>query len=487
MPAIRVALAIFTLAAAGAAQSRPPRPAPATPTAVTFSEDIAPILYQHCVTCHRPGEVAPFPLIAFEDAVKRGKSLVKVTESRVMPPWHAAHGYGEFADERRLSDPQIAAIRAWVAHGMPRGDAAKMPPLPTFTDGWQLGTPDLILEMPDAFEVPAGGPDVYRNFVLPTGMTEDRWIKAIEYRPGTRTVVHHSLFQYIRGGAAAKLVNADGQPGYRGAMPVAFVPGFAPAGELGAWAVGATPRALPEGLALPLPKGSDFVLQLHLHPTGKPERERSRIGLYFAAGPPRTRIREMGVPGLFGLTSGLDIPPGEKHFTIAGTLTLPADMIVLSVMAHAHYLGKEFKATATLPDGTTKPMLWIQDWDFNWQDRYFYKEPVPLPKGTRIDVSISYDNSADNPRNPCNPPRRVQWGMQSLDEMGNLRFQMVPADARAETDLQAMGPAIRAAIIGAVQSDEAKDAARRFAEQQQRFRDAAASGAPLPAGCSGGL
>src|SRR6185436_14977252 len=270
MHAIRVAPAIFTLAAAGAAQSRPAHPAPATPKAVTFSEDIAPILYQHCVTCHRPGEVAPFTLITFEDAVKRGKSLVKVTESRVMPPWHAAHGYGEFADERRLTDAQIAVIRDWVEHGMKRGDAAKMPPLPTFTDGWQLGTPDLILEMPEAFEVPASGPDIYRNFVLPTGMTEDRWIKAIEYRPGTRTVVHHSLFQYIRGGAAAKLVNADGQPGYRGAMPVAFVPGFAPAGELGAWAVGATPRALPEGLALPLPKGSDFVLQLHLHPTGKP-------------------------------------------------------------------------------------------------------------------------------------------------------------------------------------------------------------------------
>jgi mono/diheme cytochrome c family protein len=213
MPAIRVALAIFAVVAAGAAQSRPAHPAPATPKAVTFSEDIAPILYQHCVTCHRPGEVAPFPLITFEDAVKRGKSLVKVTESRVMPPWHAAHGYGEFADERRLTDAQIATIRDWFDHGMPRGDAAKMPPLPAFTEGWQLGTPDLILEMPEAFEVPASGPDVYRNFVMPTGLTEDRWVRAIEYRPGTRTVVHHSLFQYIRGGAAAKLANADGSPG----------------------------------------------------------------------------------------------------------------------------------------------------------------------------------------------------------------------------------------------------------------------------------
>jgi len=486
MFSIRVALAILALAASGAAQSRPPGAPRANAAAVTFSEQIAPILYDNCVTCHRPGEVAPFPLITFEDAVKRGKSLVKVTESRVMPPWHAAHGYGEFADERRLTDAQIATIRDWFDHGMPRGDAAKMPPLPAFTEGWQLGTPDLVLEMPDAFEVPASGPDVYRNFVMPTGLTEDKWVRAIEYRPGTRTVVHHSLFQYIRGGAAAKLANADGQPGYRGAMPVAFVPGFAPAGELGGWAVGATPRALPDGLAVALPKGSDFVLQLHLHPIGKPERERSRVGIYFAAAAPEKRIREMGVPGLFGLLSGLDIPPGEKNFTISGTLTLPADMIVLSVMAHAHYLGKEFKATATLPDGSTKPMLWIKDWDFNWQDRYFYKEPVKLPKGTRIEVSISYDNSAENPRNPCSPPRRVQWGMQSLDEMGNLRFQVVPADANAETDLQSMGPAIRAAIQGAVRSEEAKDAGRRFAEQQQRFREAAASGVPVVSGCNGG-
>jgi mono/diheme cytochrome c family protein len=484
-PAAAIALAIVALAAAGAAQSRPAAPAKGKAAAVTFSEHVAPILYDNCVTCHRAGEVAPFPLITFEDAVKRGKSLVKVTESRVMPPWHAAHGYGEFADERRLTDAQIATIHDWVDGGMPRGDAAKMPALPTFVDGWRLGTPDLVLEMAEPFEIPAAGPDIYRNFVLPTGLTEDRWVRAIEYRPGTRTVVHHSLFQYIRGGAAAKLVNADGQPGYRGAMPVAFVPGFAPAGELGAWAVGGTPRSLPEGLALPLPKGSDFVLQLHLHPSGKPERERSKVGIYFAAGPPQKRIREMGVPGLFGLTSGLDIPPGEKHFTITGTLKLPADMIVLSVMAHAHYLGKEFTATATLPDGSTRPMLWIRDWDFNWQDRYFYKEPVALPKGTKIDVSITYDNSADNPRNPCNPPRRVQWGMQSLDEMGNLRFQMVPADAQAETDLQATGPAIRAAIQGAVQSEEAKDAVRRFAEQQQRFRAAAASGTPPGDGCRG--
>jgi hypothetical protein len=236
--------------------------------------------------------------------------------------------------------------------------------------------------------------------------------------------------------------------------------------------VGTTPRALPDGVAWPMPKGSDFVLQLHLHPSGKPETERSKVGIYFAAAAPERKLRELGMPGLFGLMAGLDIPPGEKNFTIKGSLTLPADMTVLSVMAHAHYLGKEFKATATLPDGTTRPMLWIKDWDFNWQDRYFYKQPVALPKGTRIDATISYDNSADNPNNPCNPPRRVQWGMQSTDEMGNIRFQMVAADAAAETALQqSFGPGVRAAIQQAVQSDEAKDAIRRYAEQQQRFRE----------------
>jgi hypothetical protein len=453
--------------------------------AVTFAEHVAPILYTTCVQCHRPGEQAPFPLITYEDVVKRGKLIVKVTQSRFMPPWHAEHGYGEFNDERRLTDAQIALLGDWVAGGMPRGDAKRMPAVPRFTEGWQLGKPDLVLEMPEAFEIPAGGPDIYRNFVLPTGVADDKWVRAVEYRPGTRSVVHHSLFQYIRGGAAAKLAGADGRPGFGGPMPIALVPGFAPAGEIGgAWAVGTTPRALPDGLAWPLPKGSDLVLQLHLHPTGKPETERSKIGIYFAPAPPERKIRQMGVPGLFGLLAGLDIPAGEKNFTIKGVLMIPADMRALSVTAHAHYLGKEFKATATLPDGTIRPMLWIKDWDFNWQDRYFYKEPVLLPKGTRIDVTISYDNSGENPRNPCNPPRRVQWGMQSTDEMGGVRFEMVPVDAAAETNLQeAFGPGLRAGLARAAQSDAAKDAGKRFAEQQERFR--AAAGQPQTPGCGG--
>ena len=452
-------------------------------SAVTFTEHVAPIVYGNCVTCHRAGEVAPFPLVTYEDVATHAKQIRRVTGERVMPPWHAEHGYGDFADERRLTDEQIATIRSWIDRGMPRGPAAKMPHLPSFTDGWQLGTPDLVLEMPDAFDVPAAGPDVYRNFVIPAGIAEDRWVRAIEFRPSSRPVVHHALIGFIHAGSAATMTSKDGKPGFGGPMPVTFVPAFAPTGELDGWAVGQSPHALPDGLAKRLPKDSDLVVQLHLHPSGKPERERSKIGLYFAAAAPTRRILEPTVPGLFGLQSGIDIPPGEKQFTINATFRVPDDMLLLSAGAHAHYLGKEFKATATLPDGSTKPLLWIKDWDFNWQDRYFYKQPVALPAGTTIQVTIVYDNSPENPNNPCNPPQRVQWGLQSTDEMGGVRFQMVAAtDEAAAKIAQGLGPAVRAALQQAAQSDAAKDAARRYAEQQKRFREAA--GAPLPA-CGG--
>jgi hypothetical protein len=425
--------------------------APTTPSPPTFSEHIAPIVYANCLSCHRPDEAAPFSLISYEDVAKRGRQIARVTASRYMPPWHAVHGYGDFVDERRLSDEQIAVIGDWVAQGMPRGDASQMPPLPTFTDGWQLGQPDVVLEMPEAFEVPADGADIYRNFALPMNLGEDKWIRAIEFRPDPRSVVHHALFMYVRAGSTASLVKPGAPAGFDGAMPASFVPAFAPGGDLGVWTVGMTPRALPEGFARRLPKASDVVAQLHLHPTGKVERVRARVGLYFASVEPERKFREYGVPGLFGALAKIDIPPGEKNYVVNGSLTLPANMEVISVMAHAHYLGKEIKATATRPDGRTEPMLWIRNWDFNWQDRYIYKTPVLLPKGTRIDVSISYDNSADNPNNPCNPPRRVRFGLQSTDEMANVRFQVVPATTQDQADTQAFGAAIAAGLRNAAQ------------------------------------
>jgi hypothetical protein len=403
---------------------------------VTFTEAIAPIIYENCVTCHRPGQAAPFSLITYDDVRRRGALIAKVTESRFMPPWQATHGYGDFEGERRLTDAQIKTIATWVSQGMPEGDRARMPALPTFPEGWRLGTPDLVLQMPASFDVPASGPDIFRNFVIPSGLVEDKWVRAVEFRPSARSVVHHALFSYVRGGAFAGVDSSDGQPGFRGLAPVGFNPNVAPSGPLGGWAVGASPRFLPDGLALPMGKGSDVVIQMHFHPTGKREIERSTIGIYFADRAPERRLVQVQLPGLFGVGAGIDIPADQKAYAIESTATLPVDVNVFAVAPHAHYLAKEIKATATLPDGSTRPMLWIQDWDFNWQDGYNYKKPVLLPKGTRLDVRIVYDNSASNPRNPSSPPKRVQWGEQSTDEMGTVSFQLIPVNREDEAAWQ---------------------------------------------------
>jgi hypothetical protein len=426
---MRTQSTLVALAAAAliiAVVSRAETPVLAQNAPVTFSETIAPIVYENCVSCHRPGEAAPFSLISYDDVRNRGKLIAAVTAARYMPPWQATHGFGDFADERRLTDAQITAIGTWVKDGMPQGDPAKMPPLPKFTTGWRLGTPDLVLEMPQEFEVPASGPDIFRNFVIPSTLLEDKWVRAVEFRPRARTVVHHALFAYVRSGAYAALDGADGKPGFRGLAPIGANPNIAPAGPLGGWAVGASPRFLPEGLALPMARNSDFIIQMHFHPSGKVERERSTVGIYFADKAPDRMLRVLQLPALFGIGEGLDIPAGEKHYVVERSATLPVDVKVYLANPHAHYLGKEFKATATLPDGTVKPLLLIQDWDFNWQDGYNYREPVILPKGTRVDVRIVYDNSASNPRNPSNPPQRVWWGEESTDEMGSISFGLIP-------------------------------------------------------------
>jgi Tol biopolymer transport system component len=466
--------AVSLTAAVAFTQNGAPRPSARPAGRITFSETIAPIVYANCVTCHRPGEAAPFPLISYDDVRKRGTLIATVTESRFMPPWHAVHGYGEFVDERRLTDTEIATIREWVKQGMPQGDPARMPKLPQFTDGWHLGPPDLILQMPVSFEVPAGGPDIYRNFAIPTGLTEDRWVRAVEFRPGARKAVHHALFAYVRSGALKDFEGKDGKPGSTGlnglGLGLGIQPAFAPAGGLGGWAVGGTPAFLPDGHALPLAKGTDLILQLHLHPTGKPEMERSTVGLYFADKAPDRKLAGIGLPTLFGIGSGIDIPAGEKNFTIQDSMTLPVDVRVFSAMAHAHYLGKEMKATATLPDGTIQPLLWIQDWDFNWQDRYAYKQPLLLPKGTRIDVRITYDNSADNPRNPSNPPRRVLWGEQSFDEMGGVGLDLITVRREDEAALAAANDA---GLKAAIARGGRNGTIRRYLEAQRRARGAA--------------
>ncbi len=423
--------------------------------APTFTETIAPIVYRNCTTCHRPGQAAPFSLITYDDVKKRGSLIAAVTQSRYMPPWHAEHGYGEFEGERRLTDAEIGAIAAWVKQGMPEGDPKKLPAAPEFPEGWHLGKPDLILEMPAAFNLPADGPDIYRNFVIPTRLTEDKWVRVVEFHPSARKVVHHTLFAYDATGSAGRMDGRDGKPGFSGMSGVgaaslaAASNGLARTGSLGGWAVGATPQFLPDGVAMPLPKGSDFILQMHFHLTGKAESERSTVGIYFAEKPPERLVQSIQVPALFGIGAGLNIKPGES-FTVQDSITLPADVKAFSVSGHAHYLCKEMKATATLPDGSTQPLLWIRDWDFNWQDRYNYQSPVALPKGTRIDVKLVYDNSAANPHNPRNPPQQVWWGEQSFDEMGSVTLVAQAVNKEDEPALRrAMQERTRAALLHA--------------------------------------
>jgi len=436
---------------------------------ITFTENIAPIVYQNCATCHRPGEAAPFSLITYEDVKKRAALIATVTQMRYMPPWHAAHGFGEFADERKLTDAQIATIAGWVRQGMPEGDPAKAPKLPQFTEGWRLGKPDLILEMPAAFELPASGPDVFRNFAIPLNLKEDKWIRAIEFRPSARKAAHHALFAYVAAGSTSRLDGVDGKPGFGGMGTVGVTPGQSNAGGLGGWAVGATPVFLPEGLAMALPKGSDFLLQMHFHLTGKPEIEKSLVGLYFADKAPERRLMGVGAPGLFGVGAGIDIPAGE-NFTIQDSFMLPVDVIAHSAVAHAHYLAKDMKATATLPDGSSKPLIWIPDWDFNWQETYNYKEPFLLPKGSKIDVSIQYDNSPGNPRNPSNPPKRAQFGEESFDEMGMVAVMVTAVRAEDEPILQ---KALTDQAQAAIQKGLADGTVKRYLAKQQLRRPVA--------------
>ncbi len=394
---------------------------------VTFNEQIAPIIYGNCSKCHHPGEVAPFSLLSYDDVRSHARTIVTVTQSHYMPPWKPEPGWSAYRDERRLTPAQISLIQQWVDGGMPLGDPSKAPLPPQYTDGWHLGTPDLILEMPAGYPVPADGPDIYRNFVIPTKLTEDKWVRAIELKPSARTVVHHSLFFSDTTGGARKQDGVDGQPGFPGFGSIFTVgdPVSALNGGLGGWVPGTTPAFLPQGIAVPLPKGSDFLMQTHFHPNGLAQTEKTVIGLYFGPAPARL-MTQVQVPAFFGVRANLDIPAGETDYKVRGSFTLPADVDAVGIAAHAHYLCKEAKLTATLPTGEVRILLWIRQWEFNWQDQYQFQDLMPLPKGTRLDGELTYDNSAGNYRNPNSPPKRVRWGENSTDEMGSLLLNVLP-------------------------------------------------------------
>jgi hypothetical protein len=386
----------------------------------TFNEHVAPIVYAKCAGCHREGQAAPFSLLNYEQVKKRAKQIVEATGERVMPPWHADRGVVEYANDRSLSDEQIALIRRWVAAGAPEGDASKRPPLPEFPDRWALGAPDFIAEMPEAFAVPAEGPDMYRNFVIPLNLEQDTWVNAIEFKPGVPAAVHHVLYYLDTKGKARGYDAADPAPGYNG-----MGRSNGQFRYMGGWDPGTQIAPLGYGLAWLLPRGSDLVIQVHYHPNGKPAVDRSALGFHVSEKPTARPWTIVPVPPFFGILAGISIPAGEKEYIKQCSMVLPADVEAIAVNAHAHYLGKRMEMTATIPNGEKRWLLKMSDWHFAWQEDYVFKQPVKLPAGTRLDVLISWDNSDSNPHQPSHPPVAVRWGPKSTDEMGTITLTVM--------------------------------------------------------------
>jgi hypothetical protein len=391
----------------------------------TYSHDVAQILDRQCVSCHRPGGVAPFSLLTYQDAGKRAKLIATVTGKRYMPPWLPAEPH--FERERRLSDAEIQTLVRWAESGAPAGNAAETPATPQFPDGWQLGRPDLEVEMRTAYTVPAEGGDQYRCFVIPTPAGRDRWVRAMDTRPGNPKVVHHALLFQDLSGTARKRDTGSGYSCFG-------TPGFLPARGLGGWTPGSMPVRKAEGIPDLLHGGADLVLQVHYHPTGKPETDCTRVALYFTEQKPTRRASDIPLG-----SNQIDIPAGEHRYKVTDHFTLPVDVDAIAINPHAHYICKEMLGYAVLPDGSRKVLIHIPEWNFDWQQQYAFATPIRLPEGTRVEMEFTYDNSVANPRNPNHPPKRVMLGPGSNDEMAGLHIEVVPVD---ESDSEELAQAL---------------------------------------------
>jgi mono/diheme cytochrome c family protein len=396
--------------------------APAMAQDVTFTRDIAPIVFDACVSCHRAGGPGPFPLTTYQEVRQRATQIARVTESRFMPPWKVEPAIGHFVGQRTLTSNEIASIGRWAAGGAAEGNPKDLPPLPKATDGWLLGKPDLTVTPEQSFTLPAQPNDAFRIFAIRLPVTKRTYVRGIEFHPGNARVVHHANIRVDRTNATRKLDDADPLPGYDGLMPRSAE---YPDGHFLGWTPGQVAPLVSSDLAWTLEPGSDLVVQLHLQPSGAVEDVRPVIGLYFSDTPP-TRT-----PTILRLGSqGIDISPGESRYVIRDAYTLPVDMDLLAIQPHAHYRAREIRGTATFPDGSTRLVMHITDWDFRWQHVYREVQPIPLPKGTRLSMEYTYDNSAENVRNPQLPPARVHWGQRSKDEMGDLWFQLLAKNDR---------------------------------------------------------
>ena len=403
----------------------------------TFSHDVAPILLRRCARCHHTGAVAPFPLLTYADVHKRAQLIAVVTAKRFMPPWLPTEP--RFQGDRRLTDAELATLQRWAAAGAPAGKLEQTPLPPTFPVGWPLGTPDLEAAMRAPYSVPADGPDQYRCFVIPLSRAPVRYVRAIDIEPGNSGVVHHALlFQDVTGEARRR----DNGAGYS----CFGTPGFLPARGLGGWTPGKQALDAPPGMAETLYPGADLVLQVHYHPTGKPETDRTRVALYFTTEKPRQHLTDIPLG-----SNRIDIPAGDRAYKVTDHFTVPVDVEAISIIPHAHYICRDMLGIAILPGGARLTLIHIPEWNFDWQEQYRYRAPLRLPAGTRLEMEFTYDNSEDNPRNPNHPPRRVQYGPSSTDEMAGLHVEVVPVRASDEDELgQALWGKMMRALGGGI-------------------------------------
>ncbi len=439
---------------------------------VTYAETIAPIINQNCVICHHEGGIGPFELTTYDQVKKRARQVAEVTHSGYMPPWKPDAGYGPtLQGERRLTDTQIDAIESWVDSGAQPGDLSKLPPPSTILDEWILGEPDIVIDLEEAYTLPAEGLDIYRNFVIPLPIEQTVYVRAFELLPQTRLAIHHALLMLDPTDRSRLQDEAEGGPGYDGMGVGSSVP---PSGHIVGWTPGQVPYQAYPGTAWEVKPGTDMVLQLHMLPSGKEETINPKVGLYLSKEPPTKPSF------VFQLRSyELEIPAGDADYLVEQSIEVTAPLKVISVYPHTHYIGKDIQLFAILPNGEKQWLLRISDWDFNWQGDYRYIEPPTLPEGSVIHMSYRFDNSADNFNNPNDPPEVILGGWRSEDEMAEAMIQVMPIDpadlrklqaAQKAYDFKLAGGEARFHYFSAIYLEQQNEFDRAMAAYQQALR-----------------
>jgi len=389
---------------------------------VTFSKDVAPILQKNCQGCHRPGEAAPMSLRTYQEARPWAKAMKQAVLAKKMPPWFADAQYGHFRNDRSLPQKDIDTLVSWVDAGAPEGDPKDLPQPLAYVDGWNIGQPDMVLEMPEPFHVPASGTIEYQYVVLPYKFTEDRWVQMAEVRPGNRAMVHH-VIAYIRDGSSKWM--RDKKPGEL-FVPEADANGNRPSlnGDLlSGFAPGLPPSILEPGQGRLIKAGSDIVLQLHYTANGHAGEDRTKVGVIFCKQAPHERVMTLAASN-----NKFTIPPGDPNYQVDASFELGHDAKLSALLPHMHLRGKDFQYRLVYPSGETETILRVPHYDFGWQLWYQPVSDIVLPKGTQIAATAHFDNSVNNPHNP-DSTKAVTWGDQSWEEMMIGFFDVTfPAD-----------------------------------------------------------